>query len=128
VTDIDSIRAAITGDYQAVLKQQVDLVQREIIERLAINITTREAIHELISHVRRSILQLEPAHEGLPDDPGARRERLVLEHEFRTLVLRLSEEQRNCWSDVQRLKAELRLCERDLLGHQKRDARLGSIR
>lgn len=102
-------------------------MQREIIERLGINITTREAIHELLSHVRHTILQLEPAHEGLPDDPRNRHERILLEHEFRQLVLRLSDEQRSCWGDVQRLKNELRLCTRELLALQKRDKRLTSL-
>lgn len=127
MSDIDVIRSAISGDAQAVLKAQVASVQREIIERVAINITTREAIHELLSGVRHTILQLEPLHEGLPDDQRNRHERLLLEHEYRTLVLRLSEEQRSCWNDVQRLKSELRMVTRELSSLQRRDQRVGSI-
>lgn len=128
MTDIDVIRSAMTGDARAVLQHQAARVQREIIERLAINITTREAIHELISAVRHTILALAPAHDGLPDDPRERHERLALEHEYRTLILRLSEEQRACWNDVQRLKSELRGCERDLLALEQREKRFGSLR
>lgn len=125
--DVDTVRAAITGDAQAVLNEQIASIEREIIQRRAINLTTRTAIHELLSSVRHTILQLEPAHDGIPDDPRARNERLLLGHEYRALIQRLSEEQRNCWNDIQRLKQELRLCERDLLALQQRDKRLRSI-
>ena len=86
MTDIDVIRSAMTGDARRLLQHQMSRAQREIVERLAINIRTREAIHELISGVRQTILALEPAHDGLPDDPRARHERLALEHEYRTLM------------------------------------------
>lgn len=125
--DIDIIRSAINGDARAVITEQIDSIQREIVQRLAINITTREAIHELISGVRHTTLEFEPAHEGIPDDPRNRHERLLLGHEYRTLIVRLSEEQRSCWNDVQRLKTELRQCERELLTLQKRDKRLAGV-
>lgn len=124
MNEIDAIASAMNGDRRAVLRHQAARVQREIVERLAINIRTRETIHELVSEVRRATLQLEPAHEGLPDDPRARQERMLLEHEYRALILRLSDEQRSCWLDVQRLKAELRGLERDLLAQHKRERRL----
>lgn len=127
MSDIDVIRAGINGDAQAVITEQISSIRREIVQRLAINITTREAIHELLSGVRHATLDLEPAHEGLPDDPGNRHERLILGHEYRTLIVRLSEEQRSCWNDVQRLKTELRQCERELLTLQKRDKRLAGL-
>jgi hypothetical protein len=128
MSDIDIIRAAINGDAQAVITAQIGSIQREIVQRLAINITTREAIHELISGVRHTKLQLEPAHDGLPDDQRDRHERLLMEHEYRSFVVRLTEEQRSCWNDVQRLKTELRGCERELLALQKRDRRQASIK
>jgi predicted NUDIX family NTP pyrophosphohydrolase len=125
--EIDVVRAAISGDAQAVIKDQMARAQREIIERLGLNITTREAIHELLSSVRTTIMQLEPHNAWEADDPRARHERLALEHEYRQLILRLSEEQRSCWNDVQRLKSELRACERELLTQQQREQRLRDL-
>ncbi len=114
--DIDIIAAALTGDRQAVLKDQLR------------RIATRHAIHELLAHVRADQLRIEPLHEGLPEDPLTLRERLGLQREFRMLVRELSEEQRSCWHDTQALKAEARLVEKDLLQLKQRDRRLGEFR
>ena len=122
--DIDIITAAISGDKRAVLKDQLERLDREIIDRLAINITARQSIHELISDVRRDILEHEPPHEGAPDDLNIRRDRMMLKREFRTLVKDLLIEQRSCWNDTQVLKAEVRNVERDLLVLKQRDRRL----
>lgn len=122
--DIDVITAALHGDKRSVLKDQRERIDREIIDRLAINITARTTIHELISEVRQDILSLEPPHAGVPDDPVARHERLHLKEEYRRLVLRLADEQRSCWTDTQALKGEARNIEKDLLGLEQRDRRL----
>ena len=126
--DIDIIAAALTGDRQAVLKDQLRRIDTEIITRMAINLTTRHAIHELLAHVRADQLRIEPLHDGLPEDPLTLRERLGLQREFRMLVRELSEEQRSCWHDTQALKAEARLVEKDLLQLKQRDRRLGEFR
>lgn len=125
--DIDIIAAALTGDRQAVLKDQLRRIDGEIITRLAINLTTRHAIHELLAHVRADQLRIEPAHEGLPENATTLRERLGLQREFRQLVRELSEEQRACWNDTQALKAEARLLEKELLQLKQRDRRLGEF-
>jgi hypothetical protein len=125
--DIDIIAAALTGDRQAVLKDQLRRIDLEIVTRMAINLTTRHAIHELLSHVRGDQLRIEPAHDGLPEDPSTLRERLGLQREFRMLVRELSEEQRSCWHDTQALKAEARLVEKELLQLKQRDRRLGEF-
>lgn len=127
VKDIDIITAAISGDRIAVLRDQLDRINTEIIQRLAINITTREAIHDLLHNMRQTILHLEPAHEGLADDPRTRTERLLLEREYRSLILRLADEQRSCWEDIQALKAEARIAEKELLTMQRRDRRLSEF-
>jgi hypothetical protein len=124
--DIDIIAAALTGDRQAVLKDQLRRIDLEIITRLAINLTTRHAIHELISHVRGDQLRLE-APEGLGEDPSTLRERMALQREFRALVRELSEEQRSCWHDTQALKTEARQVEKELLQLKQRDRRLSEF-
>lgn len=121
--DIDVISAALNGDRRAVLTDQLRRIDVEIIERLAINITTREALHELLREVRQDILHLEP-HAGNPDDPTSRRDRLGLQKEYRILVRELSAEQRSCWMDTQALKLEARTIEKELLALQQRDRRL----
>jgi len=125
--DIDIIAAALTGDRQTVLKDQLRRIDIEIISRLAINLTTRHAIHDLLAHVRADQLRLEPLHEGMAEDPATLRERLGLQREFRQLVRALSEEQRSCWDDTQALKAEARLVEKELLQLRQRDRRLGEF-
>lgn len=125
--DIDIIAAALTGDRQAVLKDQLRRIEIEIVTRLAINLTTRHAIHELLARIRADQLRLEPFHEGLPEDPATLRERLALQREFRAFVRELSEEQRSCWRDTQALKAEARLAEKELLELRQRDRRLGEF-
>jgi len=126
--DIDIISAALTGDRQAVLKDQLRRIELEIVTRLAINLTTRHAIHELIAHVRADQLRIEAPHEGMGDDPMTLRERMGLQREFRALVRELSEEQRSCWHDTQALKAEARQVEKELLQLTQRDRRLGEFR
>jgi hypothetical protein len=125
--DIDIIAAALTGDRQAVLKDQLRRIDTEIIMRLAINLTTRHAIQELLAHVRADQLRLEPEHEGLPENPTTLRERLGLQREFRMLIRELSEEQRSCWADTQALKTEARGVEKELLQLRQRDKRLGDF-
>ena len=122
--DVDIINAALSGDKRAVLKDQLRRIDIEIIERLAVNITIREALHEQLTDLRRDIIALEPAHEGLPDDPVIRRDRFVLKREFRKLVGDLYAEQRDCWRDTQPLKTEARHVENDLLALHQRDRRL----
>src|ERR1051325_2573310 len=122
--DIDIISAALSGDKRAVLKDQLRRIDTQIIERLAVNITTREALHEQLTDLRRDILTLEPLHHGLQDDPVIRRDRFVLKRDYRKAVGDLSEEQRNCWRDTQALKTEARQVEKDLLGLHLRDTRL----
>jgi hypothetical protein len=126
--DIDIIAAALTGDRQAVLKDQLRRIDLELIGRLAVNLTTRHAIHELIAHVRADQLRIEAPHEGVADDPMTLRERMGLQREFRALVRELSEEQRSCWHDTQALKAEARLLEKELMQLHQRDRRLGAFK
>jgi hypothetical protein len=122
--DIDIITAALHGDKQAVLKDQLERIDREIIERLAINITTRTSLHELMREVREDVLLLEPPHLNAPDDPTKRHERLGLKREYRYLVKDLMAEQRSCWNDTQALKTEMRIVEKELLALKQRDRRL----
>ncbi len=122
--DIDIIHAAMSGDRQTVLKDQLERIDREITQRLAINITTRHAVHELIMELGNDIIALEPPHDGAPDDLGARHERLLLKRELRELTIRLVDEQRACWNDKQTLQTEARLVEKELLTQRLRDKRL----
>jgi hypothetical protein len=122
--EFDVIRAALTGDKQAVLKDQLTRIDQEVLQRLAINITTREALHNILHEVRAEILRLEPVHEGAPDDARREHERLILKRDYWQFLLRLSEEQRSCWQDTQHLKNDARFAEKELLTIRHRDRRL----
>lgn len=123
MNDIDVIAAALSGDRHAVLKDQLRRIEIEIVARLAINITTREAIHHRITDLRTDLLKLAPPHDGLGDDPTTLRDRLSLKREMRLLLRELSDEHRSCWSDTQALRTEARIVEKELLQHQYRDKR-----
>ena len=125
--DIDIIAAALSGDRQSVMKDQLRRIETELIGRLAVNITTRENIHNLLADIRADLLKLEPPHDGLGEDPSTLTDRIALKREWRALVRELSEEQRSCWNDTQALHAEARLVEKELLQSRQRDKRLGGF-
>jgi len=126
--DIDIVAAALSGDRQAVLTDQLRRIETELIGRLAVNITTRENIHNLLADLRADLLKLEPPHDGLGDDPSTLTDRIALKREWRSLVRELSEEQRSCWADTQALRTEARQVEKELLQVRQRDKRLGDFR
>jgi hypothetical protein len=122
--EFDVIRAALTGDKQAVLQDQLTRIDQEVLQRLAINITTRETLHTVLREVREEILRLEPAHDGAPDDARREHERLILKRDYWQFLLRLGDEQRSCWQDTQHLKTDARHAEKELLTVRQRDRRL----
>jgi hypothetical protein len=122
--EFDVIRAALIGDKQAVLQDQLARIDTEALQRLAINITTREALHHVLHEMREEITRLEPPHHGAPDDARREHERLLIKRDYWQLLLRLSEEQRSCWNDTQHLKGEARIVEKELLTVRQRDRRL----
>jgi len=125
--DIDIIAAALSGDRRAVYIDQLKRIETELIARLAVNITTRETIHNLLHEIRNDLLRLEAPHDGLGDDPSTLTDRIVLKREWRQLVRSLAEEQRSCWADTQALKSEARIVEKELLTLAHRDRRRGEF-
>ena len=123
MTDIDTISAALHGDKRAVLKDQLQRLEREVVERLLIDVLTRSAVEAEVTDIRSEIIRLQPP-EGQADDPGQRRDRLALEKERADLTKELRVEQRDCWRDVQELKREERQVEKELLTVHQRDKRL----
>ena len=121
--EFDHISAALTGDKRAVLKDQLQRLEREVVERLLIDVLTRAAVEGEVTDIRGEIIRLQP-REGQGDDPVARRDRLALEKERADLTKELRTEQRDCWRDVQELKREERQVEKELLTVHQRDRRL----
>lgn len=121
--EFDHISAALTGDKRAVLKDQLQRLEREVVERLLIDVLTRAAVEGEVTDIRGEIIRLQPP-DGQGDDPVARRDRLALEKERADLTKELRAEQRDCWRDVQELKREERQVEKELLTVHQRDKRL----
>lgn len=122
--DIDIVAAALSGDKKAVLKEQLTRIDREILERVMIELLTRASIEDDVRDLREQLLQLQPAHQGVPDDPVQRRDRLALKKEELDLTKELREERRECWNDVQALKREERDVQKELSTTERRDKRL----
>lgn len=121
--DFDKISAALTGDKRAVLKDQLKRLEREVVERLLIDVLTRANVEEEVRDIRNEILNLQPA-DGQPDNPTERSARLTLKKECLDLTKELRVEQRDCWRDVQNLQREEREVEKELLLVHQRDKRL----
>lgn len=121
--DIDIVAAALSGDKVAVLKDQLQRLEREILERIVIELLTRTTIEHEVADLRNEILNLQPG-EGQADDPMARRDRLALKKECLELSGEIRSERRDAWKDVQHLKTEERIVEKELLTVQQRDKRL----
>lgn len=125
--DIDIVAAALSGDKKAVLKEQLRLIDREILERLMIELLTRDGIEHDVADIRNEIIQLQPDHDGNPDDPVKRRDRLALRKEELDLTKELREEREGCWRDVKDLKREERDVQKELTTIEKRDKRLSDF-
>jgi hypothetical protein len=109
--DIDIIAAALHGDKQKVLKQQLRQINRDILENLFLELAQRHSLHKEIDELRKQILVLEPAEAQL-DDPSRRKDRLKLQEQ----LLAETKEERTLELKTQEANAELKREEREKEG------------
>src|ERR1043166_226681 len=101
----DAITAALSGDKRTILKEQLTRIKREELERIVLEILTRNDINDEVADLRNEILKLSP-EEHAPDDTTKRRDRLALKKEVLDLTKEERDERRMTWRDVQNLKRE----------------------
>jgi len=116
--DKEIILKAVHGDKEEVLKEQHESIEKEIEERKKIDAAVKEEIIQDIVEVDTALMQ--PPLGSADDVLKLSKERLDLSKEKR-------EEDRECWKDVQVLKEEKRLVEKDLLTAQKKKERFDEL-
>jgi len=123
-----ALMAAIQGDREEVLKEQVGSIEEEIGERKELEEKSEENIGEEVSEVKQEILKLKtPEDLPVPDPAEWRRDRIKLENQKLGLTHEMRQEKRDCWKDVQGLKEEEREAEKEISSLEKRKKRIGDI-
>jgi hypothetical protein len=105
-TDLDGILDALHGDRKAVLSSQLRSIEEEVVERRLIATDTTLVVHDEVHELTNELL-------NLPE--GQRQERIMLAREQRGLRREVRDELRNAWKEVQALRQEERLVEKELL-------------
>jgi hypothetical protein len=120
--DLAILAAALHGDKEHVLKEQVKEIHNEIGERRLIAADTSLAIEGEVLEIDSERSNLQPHNPQEPD--LGRKDRAVLEKEKLDLTKELRTEQRESWKDVQNLKREERDATKELLTQETRRKRL----
>lgn len=121
--ELAEIVAALHGDRAGVLKAQLTSIDAEIGERRLVAVDTTLVVHDELGRLRDEELNL--TNDQNPNEHL--RERLALQQEELGLSRELREEQRDSWKDVQSLRQEQRLVEKELTvedHHHKRTKEL----
>jgi len=104
--ELDGVLDALHGDQKAVLSAQLRSIEEEVVERRLIATDTTLVVHDEVDALTNEVI-------NLPD--SQRIERLQLTREQRGLRRELRDELRNAWKEVQALRQEERLVEKELL-------------
>ena len=108
--ELDGVLDALHGDRKALLTSQLRSIEEEVVERRLIATDTTLVVHDEVGELTNELL-------NLPD--GQRQERLQLAREQRGLRREVRDELRNAWKEVQALRTEERLVEKELLNAVK---------
>lgn len=122
------IKAALHGDKEEVLKGQHESIEQEIRKREAIDDENLKHVEEDIVLLHNEILgfkRLEGEHAR--ESPDERRDRLNLVKEELDLTKELRLENRDAWKDLQVLKQEERVVEKELTTLAQRKKRYDEI-
>ena len=117
------IKAALHGDKEEVLKEQHESIEQEIKKRKAIDEANVKHVEEDIVQLHNEILEFKRLEgEHAREAPDERRDRLNLVKEELGLTKELRLENRDSWKDIQALKQEERVVEKELtaLGQRKK--------
>jgi hypothetical protein len=112
--ELDGVLDALHGDRKAVLSSQLRSIEEEVVERRLIATDTTLVVHDEVHELTNELL-------NMPETQ--RQERLQLEREQRGLRREVRDELRNAWKDVQSLRQEERLVEKELLQAVKQHER-----
>lgn len=123
----EAMTAALHGDKTATLELQHAMIGEEIKVREAIKEQNIEGIKADETTVTNELLQVTPAHEGAPDNPEARKERITLEAQELQLHREERAEERGFWTDVQPLTREDRDIHKATLEQEQRRKRINDL-
>jgi hypothetical protein len=104
--ELDGVLDALHGDRKGVLTAQLRSIEEEVVERRLIATDTTLVVHDEVNALTNEVI-------NMPD--SQRVERLQLMREQRGLRREVRDEQRNAWKEVQALRQEERLVEKELL-------------
>jgi len=104
--ELDGVLDALHGDRKAVLTTQLRSIEEEVVERRLIATDTTLVVHDEVHDLTNELLNLQESQ---------RQDRLQLSREQRGLQREVRDEVRNAWKDVQALRQEERLVEKELL-------------
>jgi hypothetical protein len=122
------IKAALHGDKEEVLKEQHDSIEQEIQKREKIDVANVKHVEEDIVQLHNEILGFKYLDgENLRETPDQRRDRLNLVKVELDLTKELRLENRDTWKDVQVLKQEERVVEKELTTLAQRKKRYDEI-
>lgn len=122
------IKAALHGDKEEVLKEQHASLEHEIHKREAIDKANVKHVEEDIVQLHNEILGFKPLEgENVRESPDQRRDRLNLVKVELDLTKELRLENRDSWKDIQVLKQEERVVEKELTTLAQRKKRYDEI-
>jgi hypothetical protein len=123
----EAMTAALHGEKTAVLELQHAMIGEEIKTREAIKARNLDGITADEEIIRNELLQVLPAHEGAPDDPAARKDRIALETQELQLHREARAEERTAWTDEQPLTREDRDIHKTTLEQEQRKKRIDEL-
>ncbi len=104
--ELDGVLDALHGDRKAVLSSQLRSIEEQVVERRLIAADTTLVVHDEVHELTNELLNLQDSQ---------RLDRMQLSREQRGLQREVRDELRNAWKDVQALRQEERLVEKELL-------------
>lgn len=121
------IRAALHGDKEIVLTQQHMSIEQQIAERERIDKENLLKVAADLAAVHNEVLALTPDEMQARAGPEARRDIINLVKEEIGLSKEMRAETRDTWKDIQMLKTEERIVEKELTQVEQRKKRYDEL-
>jgi hypothetical protein len=121
------IRAALHGDKEIVLTQQHLSIEQQIAERERIDKENLLKVAADLAAVHNEVLALTPDEMAARAGPEARRDMINLVKEEIGLSKEMRAETRDTWKDIQLLKTEERIVEKELTQVEQRKKRYDEL-
>lgn len=121
------IKAALHGDKEIVLAQQHLSIEQQIAERERLDKENLLKVVEDLAAVHNEVLSLTPDEGQARAGPEQRRDMIALVKEEIGLSKEMRAETRDTWKDIQQLKTEERIVEKELTQVEQRKKRYDEL-